>query len=199
MLLAAGFAPTFPEKSLPNADLDGAMMMLEALLRAHEPYPALIVDRHWDLIAANRAVSSLTAGISQDLLRTPANVLRLTLHPNAMAPKIENLSQWRTYLLERLSRQVEQTADPKLDSLLTELSAYPVGDPGRPSETERDQIATPLRLRTDHGQLSFWSTTTIFDAPKDVTVSELMLETFLPADQVTREILVAIMDHQASP
>jgi len=180
MLLAAGFAPTFPEKSLPNADLDGAMMMLEALLRAHEPYPALIVDRHWDLIAANRAVSSLTAGISQDLLRTPANVLRLTLHPNAMAPKIENLSQWRTYLLERLSRQVEQTADPKLDSLLTELSAYPVGDPG-------------------HGQLSFWSTTTIFDAPKDVTVSELMLETFLPADQVTREILVAIMDHQASP
>jgi transcriptional regulator with XRE-family HTH domain len=193
LLLAAGYAPSFPERSLADPALGGARAALEALLAAHEPFPALAVDRGWNLVAANRAVAPLRAGVSPVLLEAPANVLRLSLHPEGMAPRIENLGQWRAYLLNRLSRQVEDTADPDLANLLAELTAYPAPKPTRADHASDDQIAVPLRLHTEVGLLSFWSTTMVFDAAQDVTVSELVLETFLPADSDTSRRLTALM------
>jgi len=194
MLLAAGYAPSFPERSLADPALGGARSVLDALLSAHEPFPALAVDRGWNLMAANRAVASLSAGASPALLEAPANVLRLSLHPDGMAPRIENLGQWRSYLLNRLSRQVEDTADTDLANLLAELTAYPAPKPSRADQASDDQIAVPLRLSTDAGLLSFWSTTMVFDAAQDVTLSELALETFLPADRATSEHLARLMN-----
>ncbi len=193
LLLAAGFAPTFPERPLADPALDKARIALNTLLTAHEPFPALAVDRGWNLLAANRAVASLTQGASPALLTAPCNVLRLTLHPDGMAPRIENLGQWRSYLMNRLSRQVDDTADSELVKLLEELSAYPSPKPGRADLASDDQIAIPLRLRTQAGLLSLWSTTMVFDAAQDVTLSEIVLETFLPADKSSSEMLVALM------
>lgn len=189
MLLSAGYAPSFPERALADPALGEVRSALDALLRAHEPFPALVIDQRWNLVTANRAIAPLIKGVATTLLEAPVNVLRLTLHPDGVAPRIENFLQWRSYLLARLSRQVADTADEKLVALLAELSAYPVPKASRTDESFADQIAVPLRLRTDVGLLSFWSATMVFDAPQDVTLSELALETFLPADKQTNERL----------
>lgn len=198
MLLAAGYAPTFPERSFADPALGEARSMLEALLSAHEPFPALIIDRGWNLIAANRAVSPLTAGAAPALLEAPLNVLRLSLHPDGMASRIENLGQWRSYLLDRLSRQIDTFADADLAALHAELSAYPAPRPSMSDRALHDGIAVPLRLRTEGGVLSFWSATMVFDGAQDVMMSELLLETFLPTDRATRERLGASIDGMRS-
>ena len=184
MLLAAGFAPTFPERALGDPGLGAARAALEQLLKAHEPFPALVVDRRWNLVAANAAIAPLVSSAAPALLQPPVNVLRLGLHPDGIAPRIDNLAQWRAHLLHRLRRQVEETADEDLAALLAELSAYPA-PPDTNESVPDDQIAVPLRLKSDRGLLSFWSATMMFGGPLDVTLSELMLETFLPADAQT--------------
>jgi transcriptional regulator with XRE-family HTH domain len=193
MLLAAGFAPAFPERPLADPTLGAVRTALETLLRAHEPFPALAVDRHWNLVAANRAVAPLMAGAGQALLESPTNVLRLSLHPEGIAPRIENFAQWRSYLLRRLARQVEECVDAELATLYAELTAYPFAGLERARDMAENQIAVPLRLRTDRGLLCLLSTTTVFDAPRDVTISEIMLETFLPADMATHERLSLLL------
>jgi transcriptional regulator with XRE-family HTH domain len=191
MLLAAGYAPEFPDRPLSDPGLGAARAMLERLLQAHEPFPALAVDRGWNLMAANAAVAPLTASVAAHLSAPPANVLRLSLHPEGLAPRIENLAQWRAHLLHRLRRQVEETADPELATLHAELLTYPAPAAAAHHAAD-DQIAVPLRLRVDQGVLSFWSATLVFGGPLDVTLSELMLETFLPADAETAARMAAL-------
>ena len=186
LLLAAGFAPVFPERSLDDPALRPVRDAVQTLLTAHEPFPALAVDRHWTLVAANRAIAPLLAGASPKLLEAPVNVLRLSLHPEGLAPRIANLPEWREHILARLRRQADLVADPVIRLLLEELSRYPVDAiaPAGRNEHAAD-LAVTLRLTTDHGVLSFLSTTMMFGTPTDVTLSELSIETFLPADAAT--------------
>lgn len=193
LLVAAGFAPAYPVRPLDDPALALARRAVERVIEAHAPNPALAVDRHWHLVAANAAVAPLMAGAAAALLQPPVNVLRLSLHPDGLAPRIANLPEWRSHLLERLRRQVEATADPVLVELLAELQAYPAPARGvaalAPPEEAHPDIVVPLRLATESGILSFLSTTTVFGTPVDVTLSELAVEAFFPADAATAEAL----------
>jgi transcriptional regulator with XRE-family HTH domain len=196
LLVAAGYAPVYPERSLDDPALQAARKAVDLVLTGHEPYPAIAVDRHWTLVAANRAVAPLLVGVAPELLRPPLNVLRVSLHPAGMAPRIANFAQWRTHLLERLRQQVETSADPTLAALLEELRGYPTpggGAEGAANAPRRDLydagVVVPLRLRTEHGLLAFFSATTIFGTPIDVTLAELAIESFFPADPATAEAL----------
>jgi transcriptional regulator with XRE-family HTH domain len=192
LLVAAGFAPVFPERPLQDPALDAARKAIDLVLAGHEPYPALAVDRHWQLVAANSAVTRLMAGAEASLLRPPVNVLRLSLHPQGIAPRIANYHEWRAHLLVRLRRQVDLTADPVLTALLTELAAFPAppgAKPARPIRNGDQSVVVPFQLTTDAGVLSFVSTTTVFGTPLDITLSELALESFFPADAATADAL----------
>ncbi len=191
ILVAAGFAPVFPQRSLDDPALAAARKAVDIILAGHEPHPALVVDRGWNLISANRMIAPMMAGADPVLLKPPLNVLRLTLHPKGLAPRVVNLHEWRAHLLDRLRREVELTADPVLGELLTELKAYPIpgGQPPRRALDEYGGVAIPFQLNTPGGMLSFFSTTTVFGTPVDVTLSELTLETFFPADAQTAQAL----------
>ncbi|HET7716675.1 MAG TPA: helix-turn-helix transcriptional regulator [Bauldia sp.] len=191
MLVAAGHAPVFPERRLDDEALRTAREAVDLVLRGHEPYPALAVDRHWTMLAANRAIPPLLAGVSPTLLEPPVNVLRLSLHPDGLAKRIANLSEWREHVLGRLRRDVESSADTKLFALFGELSALSV-----PSSTPRDRSnptaaapVVPLRLRVGDRTLSLFSMTTVFGTPVDLTLSELAIESFFPADAETAGVL----------
>lgn len=193
LLLAAGFAPMFQDRALDDPALGAARAAVTTMLDAHEPYPALAVDRHWHMVVANRSVAPLISGAATALLRPPVNVLRLTLHPDGLAPRIANLPEWRAHLLARLRRQVTQTADPALNALFQELQDYPMPDGSTAASADAASVIVPLRLRTEEGVLSLLSTTTVFGTPMDVMVSELAIETFLPADAATRLALRALL------
>jgi transcriptional regulator with XRE-family HTH domain len=188
MLTAAGFATVFQERSFNEPALDLVRRNVETVLAAYDPYPALAVDRHWTMLAANRAVAHLVAGAEPSLLRPPVNVLRLSLHPAGLASRIVNLAQWRAHVIARLRRQIDVSGDVALSDLLEEVRDYP-GPRGAGPAEDHDQIAVPFRLATIDGELSFFSTTTMFGTPVDITVSELAIEAFLPADAQTAEIM----------
>ena len=183
LLVAAGFAPAFPQRSLEDPALKSARAAIELVLRAHEPNPALAYDRHWNLVSANRMVAPLLADVSPRLLAPPINILRLAFHPEALAPRTVNLAEWAGHLLERLHRQCEATADPGLLALYRELKSYSI--PARSGPLPPDTVAIPLKLRFGGDVLSFMSATMIFGTPIDVTLSEMALETFFPADEFT--------------
>jgi len=187
LFIAAGYAPVYSERRIDDPSLDEARRAIDLVLRGHEPYPALAVDRHWQLQAANRALAALLAGIAAELLVPPVNVLRLSLHPDGVAPRIVNLAQWRAHLLHRLARQVEATGDATLQALQAELAAYPA--PDGDESPDAGAVVVPLRIRTELGELSFLSTTTVFGTPVEVTLSELAIESFFPADAATGRIL----------
>ncbi len=192
LLVAAGFAPVFSERSLSDPSLSAARKVVDLLLAGHEPYPALTVDRHWTMLAANRAVTPLLVGVDSSLLQPPVNVLRLTLHPRGLAGRIANLREWREHLLARLRRQIEVSADAVLINLLEELSSYPVHTQGKDLKAaaiDYAGVAVPFQLTTEMGVLSFLSTTTVFGTPVDITLSELALESFFPADARTTDRL----------
>jgi len=189
LLVAAGFAPVFRERPLGDPALAPARRAVEQVLTAHEPYPALAVDRHWTLVSANAAVAPLLAGVDAALLQPPVNVMRLALHPQGLAPRIANLAEWRAHLLLRLGRQVELSADPVLTALLRELAAYPAPASARQAEQGEAGVMVPFRLRMEAGELAFFSTTTVFGTPVDITLAELALEAFFPADAATAEAL----------
>jgi hypothetical protein len=160
------------------------------VLFGHEPYPAVAVDRNWNLVDTNSGVALLTEGVAEELLVPPANVLRVSLHPDGMAPRIANLGEWRAHLLGRLRRQVALTADAALSRLLDELRAYPCEQPEPEVEVPGPgDIVVPLRIHHEGGELSFFSTVAIFGTPLDVTVSELAIESFFPADPDTAFVL----------
>ena len=183
LLVAAGFAPAFPQRALDDPALKSARAAIDLVLKAHEPNPALAYDRHWNLVSANRMVMPLLEGIPARLLGQPFNILRLAFHPEALAARTVNLAEWCSHLLERLHRQCEATADPELIKLYSELKAYPI--PARSAPLPADNVAIPFKLRFGGETLSFMSATMIFGTPVDITLSELALETFFPADELT--------------
>ncbi|MBS0529360.1 MAG: helix-turn-helix transcriptional regulator [Proteobacteria bacterium] len=190
LLVAAGFAPAFSQRSLDDPALKAARKAIDLVLKAHEPNPALAVDRHWNLVTANRMVAPLLEGVPERLLGQPFNVLRLSFHPEGLAARTVNLGEWCAHLLERLHRQCETTADPELIKLYNDLKAFPI--PARSGPIPADSVAVPFRMRLGDDVLSFISTTMIFGTPVDVTLSELALETFFPADDLTAERMRAI-------
>jgi len=186
LLLAAGHAPVFGRRGIDEPEMGPVREALDAVLRGHEPYPAVVVDRHWGLVAGNRAVALLTEGVAPELLEPPVNVLRLSLHPDGMASRIVNLPEWRAHLLERLGRQAVTSGDPALAALHAELAALPGGGRAAPHDPDAGEIAVPLRLRAPGGgELAFLSTITTFGTATDVTVAELAIESFFPADAAT--------------
>lgn len=189
LLLAAGHAPLYGQRGLDEPEMEPVRQTLEAVLRGHEPYPAVVLDRHWGMVAANQAVALLTQGVASELLEPPVNVLRVTLHPDGMAPRILNLAQWRAHLLDRLGRQVISTGDPALAALYDELSTLPGPAPADELDFSAGDIAVPLRLASERGTLSFLSTNTAFDTATDITLAELSIESFFPADVATAEAL----------
>ena len=190
LFLAAGFAPDHPVRDIDNPDLQAARRAMDLILTAHEPNPAVAIDRHWNLVAGNRMMAPFFEGVAAHLQHPPINVLRATLHPEGLAPRIANLHQWRTHLLARLRRQIDLTADPVLTALHDELATYPPGSPhpARAEDHEVPNIVVPLRLHDANGTLSFLYTTTVFGTPLDVTLDELAIETFFPADAYTTDV-----------
>lgn len=189
LLTAAGYAPVYAATALDEPEMAAARRAIEMLLAGHEPYPALAVDRHWNLVTANRALGLLLEGVAAELLAPPVNVLRLSLHPDGVAPRIENLGQWREHALARLRQQVESTADPTLATLLEELRGYPAPDGGHRERIVHGGVVFPLRVRTTAGVLSLFTTTTVFGTATDITLSELAIESFFPSDGATAEAL----------
>ena len=189
LLVAGGYAPVFPETPLDAPALQAARSAVDRVLTGHEPFPALAIDRHWTLVASNRTVPLLFAGVDPSLLQPPINVLRLTLHPAGLASRIANLGEWRAHLLERVGRQIELTADPVLADLAKELRGYPeprrVKGGSAVARSEDARVGVPLQLIVEGGVLSFFSTTTVFGTPIDITLSELALEAFYPSDGAT--------------
>lgn len=187
ILVAAGFAPALPERSLYNPALADARRAVELVLKAHEPFPALAVDRHWQLVSANAGLAPLLAGVAPHLLEPPVNVLRVSLHPEGAAPRIANLPEWRAHIFHRLEAQIDASADAGLARLLEELRAYPGGT--SQGAGGFGGVAVPLVLKSEAGELSFLSITSMFGTPIDITLTELAIETFLPADARTAELL----------
>ena len=189
LLLAAGYAPAYGQRDIDEPEMGPVREALDRVLKGHEPFPAVVVDRHWGMVAANSAIPLLTAGVADHLLAPPVNVLRLTLHPEGMAPRIVNLAEWRAHLLDRLGRQAVSSGDPALAALHDELARLPGGDGSHAPDRAAGEIATPLRIRSGDAELSFISTYTTFGTAVDVTVSELSIEAFFPADEVTARAL----------
>jgi transcriptional regulator with XRE-family HTH domain len=202
LLVAAGYAPMYRQRSLDDPALAPARQAVELVLKGHEPFPALAVDRHWNLVAHNALVPLLMDGASPELLAAPVNVLRLSLHPEGVAPRIANLAQWRAHLLERLQQQIAATGDAALVALHDELAAYPapqVSHDTPANNSELAGVAVPFQYVTPHGVLSFISTTTIFGTPVDVTLQELAVESFFPADAQTAAALEALHQGEKKP
>ncbi|WP_345816056.1 helix-turn-helix transcriptional regulator [Paraburkholderia sp. PREW-6R] len=201
LLVAAGYAPLFRERPLTDPQLAAAREAVDLVLKGHEPYPALAIDRHWTIIAANGALAPLVAGASAELLEPPVNALRLSLHPEGIARSIVNWHAWRDHTLGRLQRQIEISGDHTLSALREELAAYPAPPGAQPAGQEDNafnQVAVPLHMRTAIGELSFFSTTTVFGTPVDVTLSELAIEAFFPADPQTAAALRQYTENQSS-
>jgi transcriptional regulator with XRE-family HTH domain len=190
LLLAAGYAPVYSEAALDSPPLSAVRAAVRQLLAGHEPYPAVVVDRGWNLVEANASVALLTEGVAPELLAPPANVLRVSLHPDGMASRIINLAEWRGHLLGRLRRQIALTADAALAALANELRAYPCDQPTPEIEIPGPgDIVVPLRIRHGDQELAFFSTVATFGTPLDITVAELTIESFFPADAETASFL----------
>lgn len=200
LLLAADYAPAYRESSLDDAHLASVRSALDIMLTAHEPYPAVVVDRLWNVVTGNAAMGLLMTGIPEQLLLPKPNVYRLVLHPEGLAGRLANLTQVRELFLERLSRQVNATGDAELRALFDEVAAYPL--PPDPVEEPDDDAAqpspfeVPLRVRTPFGELRMFSTMATFGAPADVTLSELAIELFYPLNAFTAEALRGLATDQ---
>ena len=190
LLLAAGYAPVYGEATLDSPQMSAVRAALRQVLTAHEPYPAVVVDRRWNLVDANATVALFTEGLPAHLLGPPANILRVTLHPDGVAPRLSNLGEVRAHLLHRLRRQVALTGDTGLAELYEELRGYPCDQPGPDIELPGPgDVVLPLRIRYGDGELAFFSTVATFGTPVDVTVAELVIESFFPADAQTAAVL----------
>jgi len=196
LLTAAGYAPMYRERPLADPAMQPAHAAVQRVLQAHEPFPALAVDRHWNLVAHNRAATVFMAGVPQDLMTPPINVMRVSLHPRGLAPRIANFAAWRDHLFERLAHQIQASGDPVLTELAQELRALPLPPGEADTEVQAPRgivdIAVPLQLHSPAGILSFISTITVFGTPVEVTLSELAIEAFFPADTFTAQALAAL-------
>jgi transcriptional regulator with XRE-family HTH domain len=190
LLLAGGFAPAYPERGLAEPELHAVQQALKSVLKGHEPYPAVLVNRWWELVDANAGIALFTRDVAPELLEPPVNALRLSLHPDGMAPRIANLPEWRAHLLTRLRRQAETAGDARLAELHDELAGYPGGSAHfRAPPPAATDVVVPLRYRAGARELSFLSITAVVGTPLEVTVSELAIEGFYPADAATAAAL----------
>jgi transcriptional regulator with XRE-family HTH domain len=190
LLVAAGYAPIFAERTLDDPALAAARKAIDLVLAAQKPYPGFAVDRHWNIVASNSALPELYVDVDPALLASPVNAVRLSLHPKGLAPRILNLPEWRAHTFARLKQQIDLTADPVLIELLREISDYPVPrDAGPRVAPDATAVVIPFRIRIEAGDLSFLSTTTVFGTPVDVTLSELAIESFFPADAATVDVV----------
>lgn len=202
LLVAAGYAPVYNETPLQDPQMYVLRTGLKNLLAAYEPNPALIMDGKYEILIANRGIQALLGDLPEHLLEPPMNAIRLTLHPQGLAPRIRNLAEWRTHLLERIDRQVALRPSSELSKLRDEVSAYPAPGPESAqaeeatSTAEQHQLALPLKIQAGEKTLSLISTVTTFNTPMDVTVSELAVEMFLPADPETAQALQALQAAQ---
>ncbi|MBT9465040.1 helix-turn-helix transcriptional regulator [Hydrogenophaga sp.] len=194
-LVAAGFAPMYRARPLDDPEMASARAAVQRILECHEPCPALAMDRHWNLVMHNRLVPMLMAGAAPALLQGPVNVLRISLHPQGLAPRIANLRQWREHLFERLRQQIRATGDAVLAALLEELKGYPdaFGSEHLALPGEHLGVLMPFQFHTAHGVLQLVSTTTVFGSPVDITLQELALETFFPADEASAAVLRGLL------
>ena len=190
LLLAAGYAPVYRETALDDAAMTPVRDALDQLLAGHAPYPAVVVDQRWNLVSANAPANTvLTQGVARHLLRPPVNTLRVSLHPEGLAPRIANLAEYSAHLITRLQRQAAVAGDPALTALVDELRAYPgVGDPATTPEPV-ELLFVPLRLRVDGGEMRFFSTIATFGTALDITLAELAIESFFPSDAATEAAL----------
>jgi transcriptional regulator with XRE-family HTH domain len=196
LLMAGGFAPTFPATDFAAPEMQAVRDAVDRILAAHEPFPAILVDRHWNLVANNAAALLLVEGIAPELLDPPCNVLRASLHPKGLAPRIVNLDEWAAHILGNLRRQVAVTGDDELRDLADELAGYAtelgIADHQQqegPRSIAPHPVAMTMRLRTDAGELAFITLIATFGTALDITLTELALETFLPADASTSAAL----------
>jgi transcriptional regulator with XRE-family HTH domain len=189
LLLAAGYAPGYTEHSLDDRDLAPVRDALDRLLAAHEPYPALVVDRHWDIVAHNRGVDFIVKDVSPHLLSPSPNALRIALHPDGLAPRIANFGEWSAHLTARLRREIEVASDVQLIALLDELTGYPGVDVGRVDTSEAESIMLMHSLQLDDAELTLFSTVSTFGTARDITLAELSIESFFPADEETASAL----------
>jgi transcriptional regulator with XRE-family HTH domain len=199
LLSAAGFSPSYQERSIDDPDFRAVRQSIDAILAMHDPNPALAVDRHWIMASANKSVANLIAGADPILLRPPVNVLRLSLHPAGLANRVINLMEWRHHVIARLRQQIEVSGDSVLSDLVEEIRDYPLPPTGdhRALPRDHERVAVPFRLATVHGNLAFFTTTTMFGTPVDITLSELAIEAFFPADAATATIMRQLHDGTA--
>lgn len=186
MLLAGGFAPAYSEHRLDATPMAAVSEAITQILRAHHPFPAVVIDRHWEMVDANESIGILISDVDPRLLEPPVNVLRLSLHPDGLAPRILNLGEWRAHLLHRLEQEIAGSGDQDLTELLDELRGYPGGTG---EQHDAHSIIVPMQFRAAFGDLSLLSVTTVFGTPRDVTVAELAIESFYPADAETAALL----------
>jgi len=196
LLLAAGFAPRFAETPLDAPAMERAQAALQRMLDAHDPYPGVVLDRHWNVVAANTAAGLLAATLPDRLLGPPMNIFRVSLHPDGLGGRTTNFDEWATYLVTELRRMTVMTADPVLDDLLTEVTAYPnvaelIARPGW-SQPDDPPLLVPCRLQMGGDELVLFTTLTTFGTPRDITLDELAVELFFPADEATERLLRAI-------
>lgn len=193
-LTAAGYAPMYREHRLDDPQLLAAREAVQHILNGHEPWPAVAFDRHWNLVLSNRMVAPLLTGVAPGLLEPPVNLLRVSLHPAGLAPRIANLHQWREHLFARLQQQIRATGDASLAQLMRELQAYPDQPPEQVQRIagEHPGVLMPFLVHTPAGLLHLISTTTVFGSPTDITLQELALETFFPGDAATAQALRAL-------
>ena len=186
LLVAAGYAPLFAERPLSDPALAPARAAIDLILEGQKPYPAFAIDRHWNIVASNRALQQMYIDVDPALLERPVNAMRLSLSPKGVAPRVENLAEWRAHMLSRLTQQVQLTADPGLIALLAEVKSYPAP---LARAHEPNPMAVPFKLRIEAGLLNFFTTTMVFGSPVDITLSELAVELFFPADQATIDLV----------
>jgi len=186
LLVAAGYAPVYVERPLHDPGLAAARGAIDAVLERQKPYPAFALDRHYNVVASNDALPILYEGCAAELLQPPVNTLRLSLHPQGLASRVENLAEWRAHALHRLAQQVDLTADPKLLELVREIQSYPAP---QQEVVPNNDVFLPFRLRTSVGVISFFTTSMFFGTPIDITLTELTLECFFPADSETDQIV----------
>jgi transcriptional regulator with XRE-family HTH domain len=193
LLLAAGYAPRYAQRSLEDESMATVRASLERMLAAHDPYPGVVIDRLWNVVLANAAALALVDGLPDHVLGPTLNVYRVCLHPDGLAGRTRNLPEWADYLLRTLRRSIVLTGDPGLETLLDELRGYPniAGLLAEPTSTGWDEppLLVPLEVELGGHELSLFTTLTTFGTPRDVTLDELAVELFFPADDATRALL----------